>query len=249
MPSLIKYVLAASLLIVAGTATWLGLPVGTKAVYGAVAERLRKVQSIVYRVQWVDEAGLANVVEGDGDKVIYVAPSHHRIERSNDSVLIIDAQAQKAVALSSATKTALVMNEQMAKNVAAMSRGPETLLDTLQKHFQIGSELPKGMEGLGERTIAGIQVQGVRSTINGEVVEAWIDPATSLPAEVRICLVIPAHLSGSVGQATRVWRIMSAIEYDVDLAPSLLSVNVPSGYTAISMPEGAGRQERRRHRH
>lgn len=242
MPLLIKYVLAASLLIVAATGTWLGLPVGTKAVYGAVAERLRKVQSIVYRVQWVDETALANVVEGDGDKVIYVAPSHHRIEQSNGSIMVIDTEAEKAVDLSPATKKALVMHGQMAKNMAAIARGPETLLETLQKHFQISPALPKGVEGLGKRSIAGIQVQGVRSTINGEVVEAWIDPATSLPAEVRICLVIPAHLSGLAGQAARVWRIMSAIEYDVAVDPSLLSMEAPAEYTVTQLPEVSGVQ-------
>ena len=227
----------ASLVIVAGAVTWLGSMGGTNSVYGAVAKRLGTVRSIVYRVQWIDEARLVNAVEGDGDKVIFVTPSHHRIERKNGSIMIIDGELEKAIDLSPTTKKAMVMSGQMAKDMAAISRGPEALLDTLKKHFSISPEQPKGVEGLGKRTIAGMQAQGLRSTINGEVVEAWIDSTTSLPVEVRICLVIPALLSGLSEQEARVWRIMSAIEYDVAVDPSLLSTEAPAEYTVIQMPE------------
>ena len=237
MPLLVKYSLAASLLFVTGAIAWLGLGGGTNSVYGAVAERLAKLQSIVYRVQWVDEAGLVNAVAGDGDKVMHVAPSHDRIERSNGSVLIIDTDVEKAIDLNPATKKALVMNGQAGNSIAAISRGPLRLLDTLRKHFRVGDTLPTGVEALAGKEIGGIRAKGLRSTLDGEIVEAWIDPATSLPLEIRICLVIPAHLTGSADQATRMWRVMSAFEYDVGVDPSLMSVEVPTGYTGIEMPQ------------
>ncbi len=133
MAVLVKYSLAASLLIAAGVVTWLGLAGGTNSAYGAVAERLEKLQSIVYRVQWVDETRLVNAVAGDGDKVIHVAPSHDRIERANGSVIVIDTGAEKAIDLNPEAKTALVMRGQLASSLAVLSRGPVRLLDTLRK--------------------------------------------------------------------------------------------------------------------
>lgn len=236
MPLFIKYSLAASLLIVAGAVAWLGSAGGTNAVYGAVAERLENLLSIVYRVQWVDEAGLINAVAGDGDKVIHVAPSHHRIERSNGSVLVIDTDAETAIELNPKAKTALVMTEKSASDMATLSRGWVRLLETLRKHFRVGDTLPAGVEALAVREIGGIRAKGLRSTLGGEIVEAWIDPETSLPLEIRICLDIPSHLTGRAGPAIRMWRVMSAFEYDVAVDPTLMSVEVPTGYTAIEMP-------------
>ncbi|HUE16434.1 MAG TPA: leucine-rich repeat domain-containing protein, partial [Planctomycetaceae bacterium] len=237
MPLLVKCSLAASLLIAVGAATWLGLMGGTNSVYGAVAERLGKLKSVVYRVQWVEEAGLVNAVAGDGDKVMCLGPSHDRVERSNGSVLVIDTEVEKAIDLNPATKKALVMSGPVVSSVATIARGPASLLDTLRKHFRVGRTLPQGIEELGRKEIGGIQARGLRSTIHGEIVEAWIDPATSLPVEVRLCLVIPAQLSGLANQTTRMWRVMSAFQFDVAVDPSLMSVEAPSGYTVIQMPE------------
>ncbi|MES2793081.1 MAG: hypothetical protein V4719_25945 [Planctomycetota bacterium] len=234
---LVKYSVVASLLIVAGAVTWLGLAGGTNSVYGAVAKRLENLRSIVYRVQWVEEARLINAVAGDGDKVLHLVPSHDRIERLNGTVLVVDTDAQKAIDFNPAMKTALLMTGNAASDMAILSRGPVRLLETLRKHFRVGNTLPAGVEALPVKEIGGIRTQGLRSTLDGEIVEAWIDPRTSLPLEIRICLVIPSHVSGSAGPAIRMWRVMSAFEYDVAIDPSLMSVEVPAGYTAIEMPQ------------
>jgi hypothetical protein len=237
MSPLVKYSLAASLFIATGAAVWLGLGGATNSVYAAVAERLGMLRSIVYHVQWVDDAGLVNAVAGDGDKVMHVAPSHDRVERLTGTVFVVDTELEKAIDLNPATKKALVMSGPLVNSMTTLSRGPVRLLETLRKHFREGRTLPEGVEELEEKQIAGIQAKGLRSAIDGEIVEAWIDPATSLPIEIRICHVIPAHLSGSAGQATRVWRVMSAFEYDVAVDPSLMSVEVPAGYIAMQMPQ------------
>jgi len=168
---------------------------------------------------------------------MYLAPSHDRIERSNGSVLVIDTEVEKAIDLNPATKKALVMSGPVVSSMATIARGPASLLDTLRKHFRVGRTLPEGIEELGKKEIGGIRARGLRSTIQGEIVEVWIDPATSLPVETRICLVIPAQLSGMANQPTRMWRVMSAFQYDVAVDPLLMSVKAPSGYTVIQMPE------------
>lgn len=239
LPRVARYTLAASLAIATGAILWFGLAGGTNPVYATVAQRLETLKNIVYRVQWVDEAGLANVVAGDGDKVIHVPPSHDRIERENGTVLVIDTDLQKAIDLDPAAKQARVMNGQFAESMAAMSRGPVRLLDTLRKHFRTSRAMPEGVEALGEREIEGIQAVGLRSTIGGEVLEAWIDPVTNLPVEVRICLDIPANLIGQGRPSVRMWRIISDLEYDIAVDRSLLSVEVPAGYSVFEMPQVA----------
>ena len=237
MSSFTKYTVVAAIVIVTGMFTWLGLANETNSVYGAVAERLRDLHSVVYRVQWVDEAGLVNAVAGDGDKVIYVAPSHHRIESTNGPITIVDTDAEKAIRLLPATKTALVMSGRSAIHMAMRSRRPVALIETLQKHFRVDREPPARVEELGSKEIGGIAARGLRSTIDGEIVEVWIDPTTNLPVEVRIRHVIPAHVSGSANGPTHMWRIMSALEYDVRVDPLLMSVEVPEDYAVITMPE------------
>lgn len=237
MALFVKSSLAALVFIATGAITWIGFVDRTREAYGALANQLENVSSIAYRVQWTDDAGLANLVPGDGDKVMHFAPSHDRIERANGSVLVIDTAEGKAVDLNPKTKTALVMNGQVAQGLAAMSRGPLTLMETLRKHFHTDGPLSQNVEALGPRKIGKIQVPGLRSTIAGEIVEVWIDPATSLPIEIRICLLIPAQLSDSVDGAIRQWRVISAIEYDIAIEAALLSVEVPLGYTTLQMPE------------
>jgi hypothetical protein len=237
MSRFIKYSVAASLLIVVGTIGWLGFAGGTNPVYGAVAERLEHLRTITYQMKWSDEAHLMNPVAGDGDRVIHLAPSHDRIERSNGTVLVIDTDAQKAIELNPEAKTALIIDGQAAIDMALLSRGPVRLLETLRKHFRVGETKPAGVEELTLRTIDGIRTQGFRSTIEGEIVEAWIDPATSLPLEIRICLTLPPQFTGSSDRTTRMWRVLSAFEFDAEVPQPLMSVEVPAGYERIEMPK------------
>ncbi len=235
MPKFIRYALAVSFVIVAGIVGWFGLTGGTNVVYGAVAERLKNLRSVVYRVEWVDEVRLTNLVTGEGDRIVHLVPSQYRIESSDGSVLVIDTEVAKGIRIHPATKTALSMQGDLVNNIAT-SFHPVLLLETLQKHFRTGEVQPAGVEVLETRHIGGIRAPGFRSSINGEIVEAWIDPATSLPIEVRICLVIPPHMADSGNQAVRMWRVISFFEYDVEVDPSLMRVDIPSGYAVIEMP-------------
>jgi hypothetical protein len=236
VPPAVKFSLAAALVIAAAVVGWVARPGKADALYGAVAQRLEKLHSIVYWVQWVDEAGLAGAVAGDGDKVIHVAPSHGRIEKAGGAVIVVDTKLEKAIELDPARKRARVVSGQMAGHVAAMARGPAGLLDTLRKHFRPGGELPAGVEVLEDREIDGVQAAGFRSTVDGEIVDAWIDPATNLPLEVRIRLDIPAHVAAN-DRAVRMWRVITNLEFDVAVDPALLSVAVPAGYAVVEIPD------------
>jgi hypothetical protein len=135
-------------------------------------------------------------------------------------------------------KEARVLKGDLAGTLGTLARGPVRLVETLRKHFRADRPLAEGVEPLAAKDIEGIQATGLRSTIEGETVEAWIDPATDLPLEVRIGLTVPGHLAGAAGPK-RMWRVITALEYDVAVDPALVSVAVPAGYSAVVLPEAS----------
>ena len=199
----------------------------------------KRLTSVIYWDQWVDEADLVNVVPGDGRKVTYLAPSHYRIEQPGGDVVIVDTKAQKAIRLLPAAKEALVMSgpASLLMPFAEGAVGSLQMVDAIQKHFQPGRKPPTGVEALGERKIAKIEAVGFRSTIAGETMEAWINSATGLPVEICIRQTIPIRPLDATNPTVRMWRILSGFQYDPKIDPALMSVNAPAGYAAVEMPE------------
>jgi len=227
----IKYGLAASILAaIASAIAFLGIPGGQGNVYAQVAKRVEQLHSLVCRVRWVEDKNLDDVDSERAQKVTYLAPSRHRIEDPNGSIHIIDTKDNRAIYLNSKSKEALVMQGQ---DAATASLSPVPLVKTLREHFRSDRVADEGIQELGKREINGISAIGLRSAMNGEVVEAWVDPATHLPLEVRIRLVIPAHLADG---KTTMWRVMTGFEYNVEVDETTMAMKVPKGYTELSVP-------------
>ncbi len=226
--------LAASILVaVAGAIGVLGILSGPSTVYAQVAERVEQLHSLVCRVQWVEDKWLDEIDGEFGKKVTFLAPSRHRIEDHVGTIQLIDTEANKAIQLDVKRRVALVVEGQLADGMALLS--PVRLVKALRDHFRSDRVVAEGVEELGEREVDGIKTIGLRSTMNGEVVEAWVDPSTHLPLEVRVRLAIPSHLAG--GQDVTMWRVMTDFEYDVEVDETLMAVEVPEGYSVVSMPD------------
>jgi hypothetical protein len=230
----IKCGLAASILVaVAGAIGVLGILSGPSTVYAQVAERVEQLHSLVCRVQWVEDKRLDEIDGEFGKKVTFLAPSRHRIEDHVGTIQLIDTADNKMIRLDVKRKEALVVEGQAAGAVA--SAAPVRLVKALRDHFRSDRVTEEGVEDLDGREIDGVEAIGLRSAMNGEVVEAWVDPSTHLPLEVRIRLVIPAHLAG--GQEATMWHVMSDFEYDVEVDQTLMAMEVPEGYSVVSMPD------------
>jgi len=230
----IKYGLAA--LILAAIASAIGIPgfFGEEStLYAQVTERVEQLNSLVCRVQWVEDEQLDEIYSEDGKKVTYLAPSRHRIEDPAGSIHIIDTQTKKTIYLNTKLKEALVMRSQGARNITSLSPAP--LVKTLHDHFRSDRVIDEGVHELGKREIDGIMAIGLRSAMNGEIVEVWVDPKTHLPLEVRVRLVIPSHLVN--GKKAIMWNVMTNFEYNVKVDESLMAMKVPDGYTEISISD------------
>jgi hypothetical protein len=229
-----KYGLAASVLAtVASAISVLGILAGQSTVYAHVAERVEQLNSLVCRVQWVGDKWPDRIDGELGQKVTYLAPSRYRIEDSAGGIHIIDTQDNKAIYLNSTSREALVIQGHAADAMVLSS--PVPLVKALRDHFRTDRVIDEGVHELGEREIDGVPAIGLRSAMAGQVVEAWVDPTTHLPLEVRVRLVIPSHLAG--GKKASMWRVMTAFEYDVEVDDALMAMKVPEGYTTISMPD------------
>lgn len=238
---IVKYGLAASILVaIVGALSVLGIFGDQSTLHAQVAERVEKIRSLVCRVQWVEEQWLDEIDHEFGlddnleKKVTYLAPSRHRIEDPAGGIHIIDSQANKTIFLNTKSKEALVMQGTSVGDMASLS--PVLLIETLRNHFRSNRVIDEGVHKLGIRQIDGNPAIGLRSTMNGEVVEAWVNSKTHLPMEVRVRLVIPAHLAD--GKKINMWHVMTNFEYDIEVDEALMSLNVPQGYTQlkVSMP-------------
>lgn len=232
--TMMKYGLAASFLAaIVGSISVFGIFGGHRTAYAQVAERLEHLESLVCRVQWVDDRWV-NEVEGQlGQKVTYLAPSLHRIEDANGSIQIIDLKNNRIVILDTTRKEAVTMTGEAAGQMSTLS--PVPLVEVVRNHFRTDRIADNGLQELGKRQTNGIETIGFRSEINGEVVDVWVDSTTHLPVEIRIHLVIPSRITG--GAEVNRWRVMTDFEFDVDVDSSLMSTDVPDGYTQRAFPE------------
>jgi len=167
-----------------------------------------------------------------GEKVIYLAPSRHRIEGLAGTIYLIDTADNKSICLNTETKEALIMEWPAVGHMTSTSA--VALVQSLRVHFRTDRVDEEGILELGEREIDGVLAIGLRSSINGEVVEAWVDPTTYLPLEIRFRLIIPAPMAD--GSKTTMWHVMTSFQYDVEIDETLMAMRVPDGYTVLTMP-------------
>ena len=228
-----RFAVAASLLAAVIGTTLFGIPGSHSNLYAQVAQRLEGLQSLICRVQFVDEAALVDVDGVNGQKLSYLAPSHFRLEDEYvGRTEIIDGQTGEYLVLHEGSTEAIQISGRVVASL--LKDSPVYLVDAVRKHFRADRNDQNGVKELGTRSIDGVQAIGLRSQLDGEVVEAWFDANSHLPVQVRVHLEIPGSLAG--GRDVSMWRVMSDFEFDVPVEQTLFSTALPAGYSRIALP-------------
>jgi hypothetical protein len=208
----------------------------TDSLFAQVAERLEKLKTLVCRIQFVDDSALVDVDGSNGQKLTYLAPSHYRLrDEMVGRTEIINTETGEYLVLHDGSKEAIQMTR---LGIAPMlTQSPVPLVETVRKHFRLGRQHLDSVQELGSRRIDGELAIGLRSQIDGETVEAWFDPQSLLPVQIRVQFAIPSHMTGVQNMA--MWRVMSDFEFDVAVKEELFSTSLPEGYNrfAFELPQ------------
>ena len=143
-----------------------------------------------------------------------VVGSQMRRNMSNmpNMTLIIDTDNEKLLALDTEAKTAVYAD--IAGDLGERHRS------FIKFVRQIITQLQEGqVEKLGEQVIDGQKAVGFVGKGQNEAVTIWADPETALPIRIE----------AAIGQEFSF--IMKNFEFDADVDESLISMDVPEGYT------------------
>ncbi len=129
----------------------------------------------------------------------------------------------KTLVLTPAQKSALVIDLKNAKPQSVESRAFQQFRELIQR-AQGGAG--GSIESLGRSQIDGRNVIGYRFTEDGQRITIWADTRSLLPVQIE----------RTMGDGTEsASMVMTDIQFDVPLDPSLFSTTVPEGYTEQSM--------------
>ena len=131
----------------------------------------------------------------------------------------------KRLVLMPAQKTALVLDLKNAKPQSDQSRAFQQFRETIQR-AQAGAD--GSIESLGRSQIGGRDVIGYRFTEGIQDITIWADARSLLPVQIEKTVRADTESLSMV---------MSDIQFDVSLDPSLFSTAMPEGYTAQSMQQ------------
>lgn len=227
-----KLAVAAAILLALGTLViWITIGGGsTNIAFAQVAEAVESLRSATYDYTSemkdpINEKETVHITV----KGFFLAPSHERDEMSmgsgkgqGSSIMIIDFQAKKGLVLSPEMRTAVVLDTSKLKKPAG---GPTNMFEFVRRVVREGrSEPGEKVESVGKKEIDGRVTAGFRVHANMADMTLWADPQTARP--VRIDVEMPSF--GGRG-------VISNFRYDVDLDPSLFSLEPPAGYTVNNM--------------
>ncbi len=125
-------------------------------------------------------------------------------------IQIIDTESAKMLALDTEGKTAVYVDMQ-----GPFGEGTRNYVEFLR---QVVVKLQDNYEELGEQEIDGQRVIGFVSRGPNEEIKIWADPKTALPIRIEL----------RVGQF---FSILKNFQFDVPIEDSLMSMDVPEGYT------------------
>jgi hypothetical protein len=141
------------------------------------------------------------------------------------SVMIMDMQTAKAVMLMPEKKFAVAFDgEQMKKEMEKSTGRPSpSMFEMVRRLVREGSAgTGEKTESLGTQELDGHKAVGFRTRpSNMTEMILWADPQTALP--IRVEITASPMMEGQM--------VLSNFRYDVDLDPTLFSLEPPSGYT------------------
>jgi outer membrane lipoprotein-sorting protein len=226
MKRIAKVAVAASILLTA-LVSWLIIGGSTNIAFADVAKALDNVRSATYDGTTEMKNPMNGTTNTTTMKCFFLAPSRERIEMSlspgGSSIMIMNYQALKGLTLVPDQKLATTID--LAKIKKQKQPGAGNPFEMVRKLVQDGSNSSgEKAESLGRKVIDGREAIGFRFQTNMANQTYWADPETA--RLVRIEVDFPNGRGHSV---------MSNFRYDMELDPSLFSLEPPAGYTVNNM--------------
>jgi outer membrane lipoprotein-sorting protein len=203
---------------------------GISRAFAEVAEALENLRTATYDVTMEIKDPMNEKTTTITMKAFFLAPSRERIEMSmslgsakdkGSSIMILDHQAMKGLTLAPEQKLATTIDLSKIKKPA----GPSNLFEMVRQLVREGSSGPgKKIESLGKKEIDGRVAVGFRTHSNLADIVLWADPQTSRLVRVEV------DYPGGSGHG-----VMSNFRYDMELDPSLFSIEPPAGYIVNNM--------------
>lgn len=183
----------------------IGLPLGNTVTFAEVVEPILNAKTIVLDLIIGDESG-PTMHE-------IVVDSHIRRTMSNlpNLIQIIDLDGGQMLVLDTETQTGSYI-------------GIEGQLQDATKNYvkflkQVIEQVKDGkVEKIGEQVIDGQKAIGFVGKGQNEEVTIWADPKTAHPIRIEL----------QIGQ---MYSVMKNFQFDTDVDPALVSMNLPDGYT------------------
>ncbi len=241
MKRIAKLAVAATILVAFGTLVfWMTIGGGsTNIAFAAVAKALDGLRSATYDIKSEAKGDSGRPPATTTGKGSFLAPSHQRMELSTEvlinsvkttinQVTIIDGEAAKWIMLSPDQRTAVAMDMKAIEDIVKKSGNgarPD-MFEMVRRLVREGSSgTGEKAERLGKKKVDGREAVGFRIHANGMDMTLWADPDTAWPIRIEIAGEIFAG----------VHMVMDNFRYDVDLHPSLFSLEPPAGYSTQAL--------------
>ena len=243
MKRIAKFAVAATALVAFGIGIFWMTGGSTNMAFARVADALDRLRTATYDVTEEAKEKDGQLSETATGKGFFLAPSHQRIEMKvttgpaknivMDQITIVDGQQSKCMTLMPMAKFAVSMDmkkieEEMKKPGEAP---PPDLFEKVRRIVREGSSgTGEKAERLGQKEMDGRKAVGFRIRANRVDMTLWADPETARPVRIEVVM----EMMGDVRM------VMSNFRYDVDLKPSLFSLEPPEGYSTqaidVTMP-------------
>ena len=256
-----KFAVAATILVALSVpASWLTIGGGsTNIAFADVAKALDRLRSATYDVTSESKDEMGQTAATTIGKGFFLAPSHYRTEtttklaknalvnRANNpaqkaanealmdapatkQITIIDSQTGKVLTLMPNMK--LAVTRDMRKFIEEMKKSGRLAKDAPTDEFEMvrrlvcegNSGTGEKVQRLGKKAIDGREAVGFQTHTEMGDTTIWADPETARPVRIDVRI--------EMGGGGRL--VMSDFRYDVNLDPTLFSLEPPAGYLVQS---------------
>lgn len=225
-----RFAFAASILVALGISIlWIAIGSGSTSIaFAEVAKALDNIRTATYDCTMEMKDLTSGKARTTTMKCFFRAPSCERVETSTSqeagkpsSVMILDHQAKKGLTLAPEQRLATTIDLKKIKAPV----GPSNPFELVRQLVREGNRSwAEKVESLGKKEIDGRVTVGFRTHSNMADQTFWADPRTAHLVRVDI------NFPGGSGHG-----VMTNFRYDLELDPSLFSLEPPAGYTVNTM--------------
>jgi hypothetical protein len=188
---------------------FVGGPFRTNITFANVIEPIMNARTVVF-----------DFIAGREDQgpVIHDIVVGSRIRRTmsnGDVVMIFDTNESKMLVLNTQTKEAAYIDIE-----GPLKEGTKNFMEFVRRSINNLKDIPS--QKLGETNIDGLNAIGFKTKGPNEEITIWADPQTSMPIRIEL------KLGRENAQA---YYILKNIKIDVPVDKSLMSMDVPPGYS------------------